>query len=1199
MPPAGAGVAVAGAAAASAGTGAAAAGTITAATLATQAAIGFGLSALSFGIQYALSDKGTFGSGEQNFQANGSSTETYLPTIYGKAEIGMNRIFLDTDPKNKDWLYFVGVFAHGIIDGVTKIKADGDTIATYNKSSKKWEVDEDYTGLVGTIQIRRGSDNSSHYSFIGDKFKEWSDDRRARGCASIAMAVKYDQDKFRGGIPRITVVVKGNRLYDPRVPNDAKAYSNNLALVSLDYLRGKRYGIRALDEEIDFDSFIAEANHSDETVEGDPLEAPVKCKPRIRKMDCKLEYGATYYYKISYLSAYSENSTYDQDQTAVSAAGSVTITNKKGRVTVAIATPTDTNKEYIDKINVWRTDSAGTDYYLAREFDYNSEDENELSFVDNMSDEDLVKQPARPGTLAWDTSPVVSTPPSAPTPTFTAYTGNLTVGKYYRYKIIFGNANGHTQGGGRSKAIKAVKGKKIGRLFDIPTSDDKSITWHAVYRTPGMDNPDDDVDNPAIYPYKYLYTFDDNETEEYIDVTADTSLGSGGGADGRPKGATLTPDTCPETATITSGQQARYIFDGIIDNSKVVITNAEDILFCGLARLFLEGGKWRIHIKKPTVAETFALNEDNIIGDWDFTLPGADMLCNYVRASYTNPRANEQTDYVTFPPKENLNQYLIDHNRFEITRDIEFRGVRDKRRATRLAMIYRNLVNQAIPVAVKVKESALKARIGSVVKTTHSTPGWSGKKFWIEGYGIAPDATIYATLTEYFDAAFDLQYLNADPPDDTDTNLPEANAAPDEVPAVTFADERYESNRRTIARIKCSFTNPTSPFWDYSEVYIQKNAEDWEYYTQIDKVDSGVFYVDNVQEDATYYFVFLSVSTLGVREEFNAASFDKDDAENHLTVWDHTVGNITAPPDVIPSSINISVTDNQVMAAWEYEIGDVPDFDYFEVYVCTDNTYGTYKKRFSTKATYAYFTMPEGTYFLLIQAVDTAANRSNTASPYENAPSFTIEGAPISGTWATIITTNFSAGSHDGTEEYNSGGVDRLRVKQNMLVNPSFSTNLTGWQAVVGTWARYTSYYASAPASLQGKASGTNMYIEARTSANPSMHIEQNKWYIFTAKVSTYSSNVRLSMALDTIVGEVHSNYAVNNNNWNEVSVISPTLASLETTPKVRLKRESENPGRDAYFDDCKFTRFHATYQSAIYPMFRKEITKVKFGKHL
>lgn len=855
-----------------------------------QAGIGFGLSAVSFAVQnFVLKDKGTFGnSNERNFQANGTSTETYLPVIYGKAKIGINRVFLDTDPANKDWLYIVGAFAHGTIKRVKKIYADDEVIAVYNEKKKKWVVDDEYTGLVGTIQVNRGGDNAKHFSFVGNKFDAWSDDKRGRGVASIAFALKADSDKFPGGIPTITLLVKGNAVvYDTR--DGVKKYTDNFALCYLDALRNKRYGNAVPDNEIDFDNFSAMANYSDEWIEGDPIEAASKCKPKIKTMNCNLKKSGVYNYKICATSTWTYSEPDFQGQTVssstvLSSASQVTITTKKGRVSLTI-TPSETNKENVDKLEIYRTTADGSIYYLVKEISYDYEDdEQELTFIDNLADADLIINKTYQGE-GWNEGLVPGVPSIAAT--YTPYSSDLDSDKYYRYKIVYGNKNSpaqYTQGGIRSKAIKTKKGKKFIRLNSIPTSDDNGVDVRVIYRTVGMDNAADDNDDNANY--HYLYTIDDNdETEEYLDTLADGSLGVGGGADGNLYGF---PATCPSVATLTSGQQRRHTVNGIMDTSKTVLQNLEEMLMGAVAKSHFEGGKWRLDIKRPTVAEQITINRDNVIGDWTFNLPGADVLCNYVKAAFINPKANYQTDYVVFPPKENLNQYLIDDNRFENVKEIDLPYINDRRKAQIMAMITRGLARQGITATLKVKEELLKVRVGSVVKAELETPGWDGKKFWVEGFSIGMDFTNYITLQEYNADAFDRQYLEADAPDDTDTNLPDATEPPEEVSGVVIVEQEYLDNYSTNWRLKVTFTNPDSPFWSHSDVYVKRGDDAvYTYDQKISRDNEGIFYIQPIEAFTTYYLQILSVSTLGVSMHLNNEDDVEDDWE--ATVHEYTV----------------------------------------------------------------------------------------------------------------------------------------------------------------------------------------------------------------------------------------------------------------------------------------------------------------------
>ena len=75
--------------------------------------------------------------------------------------------------------------------------------------------------------------------------------------------LQYSQDVFGHGIPNISAVVKGKKVYDPRTA--ATAWSDNAALCTRDYLASD-YGFNCTPDEINDTYFSAAANVCDEDV---------------------------------------------------------------------------------------------------------------------------------------------------------------------------------------------------------------------------------------------------------------------------------------------------------------------------------------------------------------------------------------------------------------------------------------------------------------------------------------------------------------------------------------------------------------------------------------------------------------------------------------------------------------------------------------------------------------------------------------------------------------------------------------------------------------------------------------------------------------------------------------------------------------------------------------------------------------------
>jgi len=77
----------------------------------------------------------------------------------------------------------------------------------------------------------------------------WDSGNKLLDCAYLYCTMVYDTEFYPNGVPNISCVIKGKKIYDPRDSNqDADddttwEYSNNPALVLLDYMRDSKYGL--------------------------------------------------------------------------------------------------------------------------------------------------------------------------------------------------------------------------------------------------------------------------------------------------------------------------------------------------------------------------------------------------------------------------------------------------------------------------------------------------------------------------------------------------------------------------------------------------------------------------------------------------------------------------------------------------------------------------------------------------------------------------------------------------------------------------------------------------------------------------------------------------------------------------------------------------------------------------------------------
>ncbi|MCW5547855.1 MAG: hypothetical protein KIT44_02735 [Opitutaceae bacterium] len=122
-----------------------------------------------------------------------------------------------------------------------------------------------YAGLARIKKHLGAADQAADSDLVTESGGTWTSDHRLRGIAYLYPRLTWSQDKFPGGLPNISALVKGRKVYDPRT--STTAWSDNPALCIRDYLLNPAFGMAVDSAEIDEASFIAAANICDEEVD--------------------------------------------------------------------------------------------------------------------------------------------------------------------------------------------------------------------------------------------------------------------------------------------------------------------------------------------------------------------------------------------------------------------------------------------------------------------------------------------------------------------------------------------------------------------------------------------------------------------------------------------------------------------------------------------------------------------------------------------------------------------------------------------------------------------------------------------------------------------------------------------------------------------------------------------------------------------
>jgi hypothetical protein len=178
---------------------------------------------------------------------NTAASNASLPVIYGTRNVGGSRVFMTTGGDKNKYLYIILVLGEGAVTAVRDIEINSKPLADFGSKAR--------------INIHLGADNQAADANFVAELPNWTAQHTLSGVAYLACRFEYDSDLF-SGVPTVTAVVDGRALFDPRT--GITAFSNNHALVTLDYLRNRRYGVAVADAEINFEAFKRSADICDE-----------------------------------------------------------------------------------------------------------------------------------------------------------------------------------------------------------------------------------------------------------------------------------------------------------------------------------------------------------------------------------------------------------------------------------------------------------------------------------------------------------------------------------------------------------------------------------------------------------------------------------------------------------------------------------------------------------------------------------------------------------------------------------------------------------------------------------------------------------------------------------------------------------------------------------------------------------------------
>ena len=196
----------------------------------------------------------------------GTKFATRTPTaprqlIYGKCRVGGTIVHMETTGTDNFLLHAVVVLSGHEIESLESVRLNdvdlttttstisGSTVHTVTNSEFSNTENEnkyDSNGRLVRFSFEDGSQTAANGYAVAQSSLISSD--KFLDCAYVYIQMVFDPEKFGGGMPNMSFVVKGKKVFDPR--DSSTAWSDNPALCIRDYITDTTYGLKALSAEI-------------------------------------------------------------------------------------------------------------------------------------------------------------------------------------------------------------------------------------------------------------------------------------------------------------------------------------------------------------------------------------------------------------------------------------------------------------------------------------------------------------------------------------------------------------------------------------------------------------------------------------------------------------------------------------------------------------------------------------------------------------------------------------------------------------------------------------------------------------------------------------------------------------------------------------------------------------------------------------
>jgi len=176
--------------------------------------------------------------------------------VYGTARVGGTIVFFNTSDTNNNYLHMVIAVAGHEIESFEEVYFGDEKVWDGGSYLNDWD---DHC----LLSFHDGSQTTADSTLV-NAATGWSADHKLLDTAYIYARLDYNRAKYVSGVPNISCVIKGKKVYDPRTTTTV--WSDNPALILNDYLKDTKYGLGESASKIDTTALTTAANICDENM---------------------------------------------------------------------------------------------------------------------------------------------------------------------------------------------------------------------------------------------------------------------------------------------------------------------------------------------------------------------------------------------------------------------------------------------------------------------------------------------------------------------------------------------------------------------------------------------------------------------------------------------------------------------------------------------------------------------------------------------------------------------------------------------------------------------------------------------------------------------------------------------------------------------------------------------------------------------